>query len=102
MDGLRKVPDNVPNPEMLEPFIDQMPLTNVPDPFGTHPSFGEHNNAAFVPFLDSFGFEYEFMSATQMYKSGAFDAALLIFWRNYQAVTNVILPTLGSERQANL
>ena len=99
MDGLRKVPDNVPNPEKLEPFL-QMPLTDVPDPFGTHDSFGAHNNSRLQSFLDSFGFEYEFISATRMYKSGAFDAALLHILANYQAVTNVILPTLGPERQA--
>ena len=71
-----KFPDNVPNPETLTPYL-QMPLTAVPDPFGTHDSFGAHNNARLQNFLDSFGFEYEFISATKMYKSGAFDPALL-------------------------
>ena len=99
MDGLRKVPDNVPNPEKLAPYL-QMPLTAVPDPFGTHDSFGAHNNARLQSFLDSFGFEYEFISATNMYKSGAFDPALLHLLQHYQAVTDVILPTLGAERQA--
>lgn len=99
MDGLRKVPDNVPNPEKLEPFL-HMPLSTVPDPFGTHDSFGAHNNARLQKFLDSFGFEYEFVSATQMYKSGSFDRALLDILANYQAVTDVILPTLGPERRA--
>ena len=76
MDGLRKVPDNVPNKEMLAQHLGK-PLTKVPDPFGTHPTFGEHNNARLRAFLDTFGFEYEFMSSTDCYKSGRFDAALL-------------------------
>ena len=70
MDGLRKVPANVPNKELLEAALDK-PLTAVPDPFGTHPSFGAHNNARLRAFLDSFGFEYEFLSATECYRSGA-------------------------------
>ena len=98
MDGLRKVPDNVPNPDMIADYL-QMPLTKVPDPFGTHSSFGAHNNARLQAFLDSFGFDYEFISATDMYKSGQFDAALLDILANYDAVTNVILPTLGPERR---
>ena len=76
MDGLRKVPDNVPNKEMLTQHLGK-PLTKVPDPFGTHPSFGEHNNARLRAFLDTFGFEYEFMSSTQCYTFGRFDATLL-------------------------
>ncbi len=76
------------------------PLTQVPDPFGTHASFGEHNNARLCAFLDSFGFEYEFVSATECYQTGRFDEALLQVLRHYDAVINVILPTLGSERQA--
>ena len=72
MDGLRKVPDNVPNKEMLAKHLGK-PLTKVPDPFGTHPSFGEHNNARLRAFLDAFGFQYEFMSSTQCYMSGRFD-----------------------------
>jgi lysyl-tRNA synthetase class 1 len=99
MDGLRKVPDNVPNREMLAGFLGK-PLTQVPDPFGTHPSFGEHNNARLQAFLDGFGFSYEFKSATQMYKSGAFDETLLKMLRHYDAVMKIILPTLGAERQA--
>ena len=98
MDGLRKVPDNVPNKEMLAEHLGK-PLTQVPDPFGTHASFGEHNNARLQAFLDSFGFEYEFQSATACYKSGRFDDALLSVLRNYDAVINVILPTLGPERR---
>ncbi len=99
MDGLRKVPDNVPNKDMLAQHLGK-PLTQVPDPFGTHESFGHHNNARLCAFLDSFGFEYTFQSATDCYKSGRFDQALLQVLRNYDAVINVILPTLGAERQA--
>src|SRR5215510_12240343 len=76
MDGLRKVTDNVPNRELLAQHLNK-PLTKVPDPFGTHGSFGEHNNARLRSFLDTFGFDYEFMSSTECYKSGRFDAALL-------------------------
>src|SRR6201990_3653617 len=76
MDGLRKVPDNMPNKEMLEKHLGK-PLTKGPDPFGTHPSCGEHNNAPLRRFLDHFGFDCEFMSATECYKAGRFDAALL-------------------------
>src|SRR6185295_3953854 len=76
MDGLRKVPDNVPNKDLVAAALHK-PLTEVPDPFGTHASFGEHNNARLRAFLDHFGFDYEFMSSTQCYTSGRFDAALL-------------------------
>ncbi len=72
MDGMRKIPDNVPNHEMLAQHI-QEPLTSVPDPFGTHESFGAHNNARLRSFLDGFGFEYTFKSATELYRSGAYD-----------------------------
>jgi len=99
MDGLRKVPDNVPNPEMLRPHLGK-PLTRIPDPFGTHESFGHHNNARLRAFLDGFGFEYEFQSATECYASGRFDAALLRVLRLYDRVIEVVLPTLGAERQA--
>ncbi|HKH00770.1 MAG TPA: lysine--tRNA ligase, partial [Bradyrhizobium sp.] len=85
MDGLRKVPDNVPNKEMLETHLG-MPLTKVPDPFGTHPSFGEHNNARLRAFLDTFGFDYEFASSTDYYTSGKFDAALLRMLERLDAV----------------
>ena len=98
MDGFRKVPDNVPNQEELKNYIDQ-PLTKVPDPFGEHNSFGEHNNARLCAFLDSFGFDYEFLSATTEYRSGRFDAALIDILQNYDAVRNIILPTLGEERR---
>src|SRR5882672_8914968 len=99
MDGLRKVPDNVPNKELLEKHLGQ-PLTCVPDPFGTHDSFGAHNNARLRAFLDTFGFEYEFASSTDYYKSGAFDAALRRVLERYDQVIGVILPTLGPERRA--
>lgn len=98
MDGLRKVPDNVPNKEIIAPHLGK-PLTSIPDPFGTHPSFGEHNNARLKAFLDAFGFSYEFASSTETYKSGGFDAALLNMLEHYDAVINVILPTLGEERR---
>ena len=99
MDGLRKVPDNVPNQEMVRQHLGK-PVTSVPDPFGTHESFGAHNNARLRAFLDSFNFEYEFKSATASYKSGEFDKALLRVLEKYDEVINVILPTLGPERRA--
>ena len=98
MDGLRKVPGNVPNQELLAQYLGR-PLTQVPDPFGTHESFGHHNNARLRDFLDQFGFDYEFKSATDMYKSGAFDTALLDVLRHYDAVINHVLPTLGADRK---
>jgi lysyl-tRNA synthetase class 1 len=99
MDGLRKVPDNVPNQEMLRAHLGK-PLTEIPDPFGTHGSFGAHNNSRLKAFLDRFGFAYEFLSSTDCYKSGRFDAALLTVLRHYEAVRDVVLPTLGPERRA--
>jgi lysyl-tRNA synthetase class 1 len=99
MDGLRKVPGNVPNQEMLKEHIGQ-PLTSVPDPFGTHTSYGAHNNARLKAFLDRFGFEYEFLSSTECYKSGRFDAALMTILANYEMVRDIVLPTLGAERRA--
>ena len=99
MDGLRKVPDNVPNKEMLAKHLGK-PLTQVPDPFGEHPSFGQHNNARLKAFLDAFGFDYEFMSATDCYISGRFDVTLLKVLENYETIGDVILPTLGPERRA--
>ena len=98
MDGMRKVPDNVPNQDMLAQFL-EMPLTKVPDPFGTHDSFGAHNNARLQAFLDQFGFDYEFVSSTDCYQSGQFDEALLAVLRAYDEVMGVILPTLGAERR---
>ena len=99
MDGLRKVPDNVPNKDMLAQHLGK-PLTRIPDPFGTHDSFGAHNNARLRSFLDSFGFEYEFASSTDYYAAGRFDAALVRILECYQEVMAVILPTLGPGRRA--
>ena len=98
MDGLRAVPGNVPNKAMLEEHLGK-PLTAVPDPFGTHESFGAHNNARLRAFLDGFGFDYEFKSATACYRDGVFDKTLLSVLENYERVTNVILPTLGPDRR---
>jgi lysyl-tRNA synthetase class 1 len=100
MDGLRKVPDNVPNQDMLRGHLGK-PLTAIPDPFGTHDSFGAHNNARLKAFLDRFGFQYEFLSSTECYKSGRFDQALLTVLRHYEEVRDVVLPTLGPERRAS-
>ena len=99
MDGLRKVPDNVPQREMLAQHLGK-PLTSIPDPFGTHESFGAHNNARLRAFLDSFGFEYEFASSTEYYRAGRFDTALLRVLQDYEKIVAVILPTLGPERRA--
>ena len=99
MDGLRKVPDGVPNPEMLREDL-HLPLTKVRDPFGTHDSFGAHNNARLRAFLDSFGFDYEFMSSSEQYRSGRFDATLMRMLERYEAVMAIMLPTLGEERRA--
>jgi lysyl-tRNA synthetase class 1 len=100
MDGLRKVPDNVPNKDMLAAYIGK-PLSAIPDPFSNeYPSFAAHNNARLRRFLDTFGFQYEFFSATECYQSGMFDATLLKMLEAYDAVKNIILPTLGPERRA--
>ena len=99
MDGLRKVPDNVPNRELLRAAIDK-PLSRVPDPFGTHESFAHHNNERLKAFLDRFGFDYEFFSATECYRSGMMNATLLRMLEVYDAVMAIILPTLGPERRA--
>ncbi len=99
MDGLRKVPGNVPGQDMLAKNIG-MPLTAIPDPFGTHESYAHHNNAKLREFLDSFGFEYEFVSSTDTYKSGRFDAALLKMLGMYEDVKKAVLPLLGPERAA--
>lgn len=98
MDGMRKVPENVPQREMLLENL-QRPLTAVPDPFGQYESFGHHNNAMLRRFLDTFGFEYEFYSATEFYKSGAFDAVLLRAAERYDALMEVMLASLREERQ---
>src|SRR5262245_39931178 len=99
MDGLRKVPDNIPNKDLIAQHL-KKPLTQVPDPFGTHPSFGEHNNARLRAFLDAFGFEYEFLSSTTCYTSGRFDAALLRVLAHYDQVMAIMLPSLREERAA--
>src|SRR6202521_6151116 len=100
MDGLRKVPDNVPNKEMLTEHLGK-PLTRIPDPFGTHGSFGAHNNARLRAFLDTFGFDYEFASSTDYYTSGKFDAALLRVLERLEAVMAIMLPSLREERGAS-
>lgn len=99
MDGFRKVPANLPNQAMLTEHLG-LPLTRVPDPFGEHESFAHHNNARLRDFLDRFGFEYDFLSSTEQYKSGAFDAALLTMLARFDDVMKIMLPTLGQERQA--
>jgi lysyl-tRNA synthetase class 1 len=97
MDGFRRVPDNVPNRDMLEQHLGK-PLTKVPDPFGTHPSFGEHNNARLRTFLDQFSFDYEFLSSTACYTSGRFDATLLRVLERFDQVMAIMLPSLREER----
>jgi lysyl-tRNA synthetase class 1 len=99
MDGFRKIPDNVPNREMLEEDRDK-PVTSVRDPFGEHDSFGAHNNARLRAFLDGFGFDYEFVSATECYRSGRYDPVLLRMLERFDAVQAIMLPTLGEERRA--
>jgi lysyl-tRNA synthetase class 1 len=98
MDGMRKVPENVPNREMMAQHMGK-PLTRVPDPFGQYESFGHHNNAMLRRFLDHFGFEYEFASATDYYADGTFDAMLLRMLERYDDVMAIMLPTLREERQ---
>ena len=98
MDGLRKVPENVPKKELLEKNLHK-PLTQVPDPFGKFKSFGEHNNEMLKTFLDNFNFKYNFKSSTSLYSSGFFNSALQIILENYDDIMNIILPTLGKERQ---
>ncbi|MCC0069639.1 MAG: lysine--tRNA ligase [Rhodobacteraceae bacterium] len=98
LDGMRKVPENVPQQEMLKANL-QRPLTAVPDPFGEYPSFGDHNNAMLRRFLDTFGFEYEFYSATEFYKSGRFDDTLRLACERYDAIMEIMLASLREERQ---
>ncbi len=99
MDGLRKVPDNVPNKDMLAAHLGK-PLTQIPDPFGTYESFAHHNNAMLRQFLDRFGFDYEFASSTEYYRAGRFDAALKLVLARYDQIMDVMLPTLRAERRA--
>jgi lysyl-tRNA synthetase class 1 len=98
LDGMRKVPGNVPSPEKMRDYM-QMPLTSVPDPFGTHDSFGAHNNAMLCRFLDTFGFDYEFISSTEFYASGKFDEVLLRAVERYDDVMKVMLKSLREERR---
>ena len=99
MDGLRKIPDNIPQQEMVAEHLHK-PLTAIPDPFGTHESYGAHMNSRLCGFLDHYGFEYEFHSSTENYKSGLYDEKLLEILRRYDDVQSVMLPTLGEERRA--
>ena len=98
MDGLRKVPDNVPEQALLEASLG-MPLTRIPDPFGCHESFAHHNNAMLRHFLDRFGFDYEFLSASDCYASARFDAVIRSVLVNWDGVMEVMLPTLREERR---
>ena len=98
MDGLRKVPENVPNQKLLMDNLHK-PLTQVPDPFEKFNSFGEHNNEMLKNFLDSFKFKYNFQSSTALYNSGFFNPTLKIILDNYEGIMNIIIPTLGKERQ---
>ena len=98
MDGLRKVPTNVPNQEQMTEDLD-LPLTRVRDPFGTHSSFGAHNNARLMAFLDSYGFDYEFASSTEYYQAGRFDETLHTALERFDKIMEIMLPTLGEERR---
>ena len=98
MDGLRKVPDNVPNQEVLEKNLHK-PLTSIPDPFEKYNSFGDHNNEMLQEFLNKFGFKYSFKSATELYSSGFFNDQLMKVLNNYDEIKKIILPTLGEERK---
>ena len=98
MDGLRKIPDNIPNQKILEKNLHK-PLTDVPDPFGKYNSFGEHNNNMLKKFLDQFNFNYVFKSSTELYKSGYFNESLKLILKNYNGIMDIIIPTLGKERQ---
>ena len=99
MDGLRKIPPNVPNGEVMIPDLDK-PLTVVRDPYGEFESFGHHNNARLRAFLDGFGFDYEFVSSTDCYRGGRFDETLLIALERFDAIQKIMLPSLGEERRA--
>lgn len=98
-DGLRKVPDNIPNKELVAKYL-EFPLTSVADPFGCHASFGEHNNNKLMEFLDSFGFDYEFQSSTDWYKSGRFNEILLRVLQNHEEILSIMLASLREERAA--
>ncbi len=99
MDGLRKVPDNIPNAHVLEENLHK-PLSRIPDPFEKgHESFADHNNTKLREFLDRFGFDYEFVAANDIYNSGRFDAALRQVLRKNQDILDIMLPTLREERR---
>ena len=93
LDGLRKIPDNVPKKEILQNNLHK-PLTNIPDPFGKYKSFGEHNNEMLKNFLNKFNFNYNFKSSSELYKSGFFNPTLKLILEKYQAIMETILPTL--------
>ncbi|MFP3034985.1 MAG: lysine--tRNA ligase, partial [Candidatus Tisiphia sp.] len=99
MDGLRKVPNNIPNPDMVASHIGK-PLTSIPDPFGECESYGHYMNAKLRSFLDRFGFKYEFFSSTECYKSGLFDQMMLKVIDKYDEIVALMLPTFREERQA--
>jgi len=99
MDGMRKVPDNIPSPELYKQYIG-LPLTKIPDPFGTAESYGHNMNARLCAFLDAFNFNYEFISSSDYYKDGGYNDAILKVLANYEKVMDIMLPTLGAERQA--
>ncbi|MEO1019207.1 MAG: lysine--tRNA ligase, partial [Pseudomonadota bacterium] len=99
MDGLRKVPDTIPNPERYKEFLGR-PLTDIPDPFGTHESYGHHMNARLMAFLDAFGFDYKFKSATDCYRTGVFNATLVKVLERHDAIRRIVSPHLGDDRRA--
>jgi len=98
MDGLRKVPDNIPNDKILHDNIGK-PLTDIPDPFKKYKSFGEHNNKMLVEFLKKFKFDFIFKSSTENYKKGVFNDSIIRVLEKYDDIMNIILPTLRSERR---
>ena len=98
MDGLRKIPDNVPNQKILSENLHK-PLTDIPDPFGKFESFGQHNNEMLINFLNAFKFKYKFKSSTELYKSGFFNESLKLILKNYKNIMEIIIPTLGKDRQ---
>ena len=98
MDGLRKIPENIPKQELLKKNLHK-PLTDVPDPFDKFKSFGQHNNEMLKKFLNKFNFKYLFKSSTELYKSGYFNETLKLILKNYNEIMNIIVPTLCKERQ---
>ena len=98
LDGLRKVPENIPNKELIQQDL-ELPLSRVRDPFGTHKSFADHNNSKLCEFLDNFKFEYEFISSTKCYSEGTFNEALVQVLAKYDDIMEIMLPSLGAERK---